>query len=84
MKLKRLLGKLEKVLSADERKRAVKRAAIKKVLAALKKKERALANEVARAHSATHARSAEQKRRIARAQRHKGVQALKALKSNKR
>ncbi len=79
MTLKNMLKAVEDFLSAKERKRLRQRDAIKKVLRALKKKERALAAKAASSTSSSKARALEHKRRVARAQRRKGVAALRAL-----
>ena len=79
MTLKSMLKAIEDFLSAKERKRLRQRDEIKKVLRALKKKERSLAAKAATNTSASKARAFDRKRRVARAQRRKGVAALKAL-----
>jgi len=79
MTLKSMLKAIEDFLSAKERKRLRQRDEVKKVLRALKKKERALASKAANNASASKARAFDRKRRVVRAQRRKGVAALKAL-----
>lgn len=79
MKLKRALKAVRAFLDADERERLRQRSAIKKVLRKLKGRERSLAEEAESAGSAGKARSIRQKRRVVRAQRKKGVEALREL-----
>jgi predicted secreted Zn-dependent protease len=80
MKLNQALNAVREFLDEDRRHRERHRDAIKKVLRKLKAKEKQLASDAEAASSAGTTRLIKQKRQVVKAQRQKGVAALRALK----
>ena len=79
MKLKRILGRLEELLSAKKRDRRKQVDELELLLKELKRKGRKLAHELETAHGDEDRAEARAKLDVVRAQRRKGLAALKAL-----
>ena len=82
MKLKKIQERLGTLLSNDQRAQAKEKAAIKELLAKLKKKEHQLRDKLADCESEEQRKKIETKLAVCHAQREKGVALLRQLKSN--
>ena len=84
MKLKKALAKLSAYLSAKQREQLEERDSIKKVLKALKKKRDHLRERLEHSDNKTEQAHLQKKLEVITAQRQKGLQALKELKSERK
>lgn len=82
MKLRRVIEQMEALLNAKHRKRRRQAEELKDLLKRLKKKERKLKREAKGTEEPEAAGVLRDKLKVVRAQRHKGVEALKALRKN--
>ncbi len=80
MKTSKLLKKTESILSAKKSKQRKEVECLKELLAALKKKKRKLGAKLDNTKSGTEQEHLRKELAVVRAQRHKGLKLLKAIK----
>lgn len=80
MKTSRLLKKTEEILSAKKSKQRKETESLKDLLAALKKKKRKLTDKLKETKSDSDQEHIRKELAVVRAQRHKGLKLLKAIK----
>ncbi|HRQ59143.1 MAG TPA: hypothetical protein PLN31_17135 [Azoarcus taiwanensis] len=83
MKLKKLLEKVEKFLSADPDTQASERKKVRELLRALKDKEKALRRQLEDIEDGEERESLRTRLDVVRAQRMKGVERIKTLRKKK-
>ena len=84
MKLKKLLEKVEKFLSADRDTQAVERKSVRELLKKLKDKERSLRKQLDDSRDSEERDSLKTRLEVVHAQRKKGVERIRALRKKKK
>lgn len=84
MKLKKLLEKVEKFLSADRDTQAVERKSVRELLKKLKDKERSLRKQLDDSRDSEELDSLKTRLEVVHAQRKKGVERIRALRKKKK